>query len=38
MEYQKINLLDDTSNQASKCRQKNWVEINGDSQRTYNTF
>ena len=29
MEYQKIiNLLDNTSNQASKFRTKNWVEIN----------
>ena len=29
MKYQKIiNLLDNTSNQASKFRTKNWVEIN----------
>ena len=29
MEYQKIaNLIDDTSNQASKFRTRNWVEIN----------
>ena len=29
MEYQKIiNLLDDTTNQASKFRIRNWVEIN----------
>ena len=29
MEYQKItNLIDDTSNQPSKFRTKNWVEIN----------
>ena len=28
MEYQKIaNLIDDTSNQPSKFRTKNWVEI-----------
>ena len=28
MEYQKIaNLLDNTSNQPSKFRTKNWVEI-----------
>ena len=32
MEYQKItNLLNNTSNQPSKFRNKNWVEINGDS-------
>ena len=29
MEYQKVeNLLDNTSNQPSKFRTKNWVEIN----------
>ena len=29
MEYQKmINLLDDTMNQPSKFRLRNWVEIN----------
>ena len=29
MEYQKIiNLLDNTSNQPSKFRTKNWVKIN----------
>ena len=29
MEYQKItNLIEDTSNQPSKFRTKNWVEIN----------
>ena len=29
MEYQKIaNLIGDTSNQASKFRTRNWVEIN----------
>ena len=38
MEYQKIiNLLDNTSNQPSKSRTKNWVKINGESRRTYNT-
>ena len=37
MEYQKIaNLIDDTSNQASKFRTKNWVEINDESRGTYN--
>ena len=29
MEYQKlINLLGNTLNQLSKCRTKNWVEVN----------
>ena len=38
MEYQKtINLLDNTPNQPSKFRPKNWVEINDDSRGTYNT-
>ena len=37
MEYQKLaNLIDDASNQPSKFRAKNWVEINGESRRTYN--
>ena len=37
MEYQKItNLLDNTSNQPSKFRTKNWVEINDESRGTYN--
>ena len=37
MEYQKIaNLIDDTSNQPSKFRTKNWVEINDESKGTYN--
>ena len=32
MEYRKIaNLIDDTSNQPSKFRTKNWVEINDES-------
>ena len=32
MEYQKItNLLDNTPNQPSKFRTKNWGEINDDS-------
>ena len=32
MEYQKIaNLLDNASNQTSKFRTKNWVEINDKS-------
>ena len=38
MEYQKvINLLDNTPNQPTKCRTKNWVEINDDSDGKYNT-
>ena len=38
MEYQKmINLLDNTPNQPSKFRTKNWVEINDEPCRTYNT-
>ena len=33
MEYQKIrNLIDDASNQPSKFRTKNWVEINDESE------
>ena len=37
MEYRKIaNLIDDTSNQPSKFRTKNWVEINDESRGTYN--
>ena len=33
---QKIaNLIDDTSNQPSKFRIKNWVEINDESRRRY---
>ena len=38
MEYQKIiDLLDITSNQPSKFKTKNWVEIHDDSRETYNT-
>ena len=38
MEYQKImNLLDNTPNQPTKFRTKNWIEINGDSRGMYNT-
>ena len=37
MEYQKIaNLMDDTSNQPSKFRTRNWVEINDESRGAYN--
>ena len=36
MEYQKIiNLLDNTLNQQSKFRTRNWVEINDESRETY---
>ena len=36
MEYQKIeNLLDIESNQPSKFRARNWVEINDESRGTY---
>ena len=34
IEYQKIiNLLDNTTNQRSKSRTRNWVEINNESKR-----
>ena len=38
MEYQKIaNLIDDnTLNQPSKFRTRNWIEINDESRGTYN--
>ena len=37
MEYQKTaNLIDDTSNQPSKFRTRNWVEINDESRGAYN--
>ena len=37
MEYKKIaNLIDDASNQPSKFRGKNLVEINDESRGTYN--
>ena len=32
-----IRLLDNTSNQPSKFRTKNWIEINDQSRGTYNT-
>ena len=36
MEYQKItNLLDGTTNQPSKFRTRNWVEINDESKGRY---
>ena len=37
MNYQKItNLLDNASNQPSKFRTRNWVEINDESRGAYN--
>ena len=37
MEYQKmINLLENTPNQLTKFRTKNWVKINNKSHRAYN--
>ena len=37
MEYQKIaNLIDDASNQPSKFKTKNWVEVKDESRGTYN--
>ena len=37
MEYEKItNLLDNASNQSSKFKIKNWVEINDESRGGYN--
>ena len=36
MEYQKIaNLLDNETDQPSKFRTRNWVEINGESRGAY---
>ena len=36
MEYQKIaNLLESTSDKLSKCRTRNWVEINDESRGNY---
>ena len=36
MRYQKIiNLLDNTANQPTKFKTKNWVEINDGSRGTY---
>ena len=38
MQYQKIiNLLGNTSNQSSKFRTKNWIEINDQSRGVHNT-
>ena len=39
MEYQKIiNLLDNTPNQPTNFRTKNWIEINDDAHGTYNAI
>ena len=36
MEYQKLsNLLDNASNQPSKFRTRNWVQINDESRGTH---
>ena len=35
--YKIINLLDNTTNQPSKFRAKNWAEIIDDSREKYNT-
>ena len=38
MEYQKIiNLLGNTSDQLSKSKINNWVEINDESKESYST-
>ena len=38
MEYQKrISFLDNTSNQLSKFRTRNWIERNDQSRGNYNT-
>ena len=38
MEYQKLmNLFENTPNQPSKFRTKNWVKINYDARGTHNT-
>ena len=38
MGYQRIiNMLRNTSNQPSKFRAKNWVEINDESRRAYDS-
>ena len=38
MEYQKgMHLLENTSNQLSKFKTKNWIEINDQSRVVYNT-
>ena len=37
MEYQKtISILDNTTNQKTNFRTKNWVAINDEKRRTYN--
>ena len=39
MEYQRmINLLGDASNQVSKFRTKNWIEINDQSREVFHTI
>ena len=36
MEYQKKKILENTPNQSTKFRTKNWIEINDDARGTYN--
>ena len=36
MDCQKIILLDNTPDQPSKFRARNWIEINDESRRAYN--
>ena len=38
MEYQKIANLDNTLNQLSKFRTKNWVETNDESREIYSVY
>ena len=38
MEYQKINLLNDPTNQSSRFRARNCVEINDESWGTYSVI
>ena len=39
MKYQNIiNLFDNTPNQVSQFRTKNWIEINDQSRGVYNTI
>ena len=38
MEYQKIANLDNTLNQPSKFRTKNWVETNDGSREIYSVY
>ena len=37
MEYRKINLIENTPNQQTTFRARNWVEINDGSRGMYHT-